>query len=82
LLDFSGSSIIKKKPGKLAKLITKLPDRLRRQWWMFGSNHESFLVQQFGAACVVVYDNEDSDPEGYALHRYSYTHELKLAAVE
>jgi len=81
-LDFSGSSMIRKKPGKPAKLITKVPARLQRQWWFSGSNHKSFLVRQFEAARVVAYDDEDSDPKGYALHRHSYTRKLKLAAVE
>jgi len=30
----------------------------------------------------VNYDPDESDPEGYALHRNSYSRELKLAAIE
>jgi hypothetical protein len=80
-LDFSSSSTIKKKPGKPAQLVTKAPPRVHRQW-MSGSLHKSTLARQFQTARIVNFDPYQSDPEGYALHRFSYSRELKLSAVE
>jgi hypothetical protein len=58
-----------------------VPAILYRQWF-FGSPHEASLAQQFQAARVVNYDPDESDPEGHAVHRNSYSRELKLAGVE
>ena len=80
-LDFSGSSTVRKKPGKPARPTTKVPPLVRRQW-MTGSAHESTLARQFQRARIVNYDPDESDPKGYALHRFSYSRELKLSAVE
>jgi hypothetical protein len=49
---------------------------------MLGSPYENQLVGQFKTACLMHYDPDESDPEGIALHRFSYSRELKLAAVE
>ena len=82
MLDFSGSStVLKKKPGKPAKSTFKVPARVHRQW-MSGSLYENLLAQQFQTARIVNYDLNESDLEGYALHRHSYSRELKLSAVE
>jgi hypothetical protein len=80
-LSFNGPSITFKKPGKPAKPTTKVPSRLHRQWF-FGSSHEAVLDRQFQAARIINYDPDESNPEGYALYRSSYSRELKLAAVE
>jgi hypothetical protein len=81
MLDFSGSSTLRKKPGKPAKPTFKVPARVYRQW-MSGSLYENQLASQFQAACIVNYNPDESDPKGYALHCFSYSRELKLSAVE
>ena len=81
MLDFSGSSTIRKKLGKPAKPVFKVPTWVNRQW-MAGSQYENQLALQFKAAQVVNYDPNESDPEGVALHQRSYSRELKLSAIE
>ena len=49
---------------------------------MSGSQYENQLACQFEAARVANYDSDESDPEGFALHRRFYSHELKLSAIE
>jgi hypothetical protein len=49
---------------------------------MSGSLYENQLAGQFKAARLMHYDPDESDPEGIALHRFSYSRELKLAAIE
>jgi hypothetical protein len=80
-LDFSSSSTIWKKPGKPPKPTSKVPAQIHRQW-MSGSLYESQLACQFEAACIVNYNSNESDPKGFALHRHSYSQELKLSAIE
>jgi len=80
-LSFNSLSIIFKKLGKPAKPITKVPSRLHRQWF-FGLLHKAVLARQFQTARLVNLNPDESDPEGYALHRNSYSRELKLAAIE
>jgi hypothetical protein len=75
VLDFSGSSTVRikpVKPGKPAKLTSKVPSRLNRQW-MLGSLYEDQLARQFKTARLVHYDPNESDPEGIALYRFSYS---------
>jgi len=66
-LDFSGSSTVRKKPGKPAKPSYKVPTRVHRQW-MTSSQYENQLVSQFEAARAAHYNPNESDPEGLALH--------------
>lgn len=80
-LDFSGSSTVRKRPGKPAKPSQKVPTRVYRQW-MTGSQYENQLAGQFEAARAAHYNPNESDPEGLALHRRSYSRELKLSAIE
>jgi hypothetical protein len=49
---------------------------------MTGSSYESTLARQFQTAYIVNFDPYQSNPKGYALHRFSYSRELKLSAVE
>jgi hypothetical protein len=49
---------------------------------MKGSFYENTLAGQFETARIAHYNLNESDPQGYALHRFSYSRELKLAAVE
>jgi hypothetical protein len=81
LLDFSGSSTIRKKPGKPAKPVFKVPAQVNRQW-MAGSQYENQLALQFKAAQAVNCNLNESDSEGIALHRRSYSCELKLSTIE
>jgi hypothetical protein len=81
ILDFSGLSSIRKKPGNPSKPTSKVPTRVNRQW-MSGSLYESQLARQFETACIVNCNPHESDPEGFALYRHSYSRELKLSAVE
>jgi hypothetical protein len=81
VLDFSGSSTVRIKPGKLAKLTSKVPSQMNRQW-MSNSLYENQLARQFKAARLMHCNPDESDPEGIALHRLSYSQELKLAAIE
>jgi hypothetical protein len=81
VLDFSGSSTVWIKPGKPAKLTSKVPSQVNRQW-MSGSLYEDQLAGQFKAARLLHCDPDESDPKGIALHRFSYSQELKLAAIE
>jgi hypothetical protein len=80
-LLFNGPRIIVKKPGKPPQLAQKVPARLNRQW-LLGLEYESLLARQFRTARIVSLDSDESDPEGIALHRNSYSRELKLAAIE
>jgi hypothetical protein len=76
-----------KKPGKHPKVDTKQPVRVFRQpkdqpQWITGeSAQEDLLFLQFQAQRAAWWDDDLSDSEGHALHRKSYTRELKLAAV-
>jgi hypothetical protein len=81
VLDFLGSSTVWIKPSKPAKLMPKVPSQVNRQW-MSGSLYENQLAGQFKTARLIHYDPDESDPEGIALHRFSYARELKLAAIE
>ena len=72
VLDFSGSSTIRIKPGKPAKLTSKVPSQVNRQW-MSGSLYENQLARQFKAARLLHYDPNESDPKGIALHQFSYS---------
>jgi hypothetical protein len=63
------------------KPVQKVPTKLNRQW-LLGSSYENFLARQFRTACIVAVDSDQSDPKGTALHRNSYSSELKLAAIE
>jgi hypothetical protein len=84
ILDFTGSSTVRikpVKPSKPPKPTFKVPSRVYQQW-MSGSLYENQLAQQFKTARLVHYDLDESDPEGYALYRFSYSQELKLAAIE
>src|SRR5450432_803130 len=87
ILNFSGSSTVQLKPskpgkpGKPAKPTSKVPSRVNRQW-MLGSPYENQLARQFETARLMHYDPDESDPQGIALHRFSYSRELKLAAIE
>jgi hypothetical protein len=81
MLDFSGSSTVRKKPGKPGKPTYKVPAQVNRQW-MSGSQYENQLACQFEAAWVVNYNSDESDPEGFALHWCSYSCKLKLSAIE
>ena len=82
-LDFSSKSK-PKRPGKVSNPATKIPVRrssgVRREF-SGESVHETLLMRQFNDACVVWWDVDDSDPEGHAIHRYSYSRKLKLSAV-
>jgi hypothetical protein len=49
---------------------------------MLGSLYENQLAGQFETARLMHYDPDESDLEGIALHRFSYSRELKLAAIE
>ena len=49
---------------------------------MSGSQYESQLALQFEAARAANYDPNESDHEGCALHRRSYSRKLKLSAIE
>jgi len=49
---------------------------------MAGSQYENQLALQFKAARVMNYDPNESDPKGIALHRRSYSRELKLSAIK
>jgi len=88
-LDFTGPYIAKK-PGKRAKPETMIPLRrstgstgdIQHRWIAGESAHEAVLVRQFEAARIVMYDDNESDLGGYALHRNSYSKELKLSAVQ
>ena len=71
VLDFSGLSTVWIKPGKPAKLTSKVPSRVNRQW-MLGSPYENQLAGQFKTARLMHYDPNESDLEGIALHRFSY----------
>jgi hypothetical protein len=80
-LSFDSPSFALKKPGKPAKPVQKVPAKLNCRW-LLGSPYENYLAQQFRTACIVAVDSDESDPEGIALHRNSYSRELKLAAIE
>jgi hypothetical protein len=71
VLDFSGSSTVRIKLGKPAKLTPKVPSQVNQQW-MSGSLYENQLAGQFKTARLTHYDPDESDPEGIALHRFSY----------
>jgi transposase-like protein len=58
-----------------------VPDKLNCRW-LLGSPYENYLARQFRTARIVAVDSDESDPEGIALHRNSYSRELKLAAIE
>ena len=49
---------------------------------MSGSLYENQLACQFHITCTTNYNPDKSDPDSYALHRHSYSRELKLSAVE
>jgi hypothetical protein len=66
-------------PGQLERVIQKPKDQ--PQWIVGESAQETLLYCQFQAQRAAWWDDNDSDPEGHALHRKSYTCELKLAAV-
>ena len=83
-LDFTGRYNAKR-PGKPSNPETRIPVQrsigLRRE--ISGeSAHEAVLIRQFDNARVVSWDGDASDPEGLPLHRYSYSHELKLSAIQ
>jgi hypothetical protein len=89
-LDFT-SRIAHKRPGKPSNPTTKIPlyrsigarpEVGDRRWIASESAHEDVLVHQFQIARIVHYDDEESDPEGYVLHRNSYSCELKLSAIQ
>ena len=83
-LNFTGQYNAKR-PGKPSNPETRIPlqhsSGLRRE--ISGeSAHEVVLIRQFDNARVVGWDGDVSDPEGHQLHRYSYSRELKLSAIQ
>jgi hypothetical protein len=80
-LFFNRPLIALKKPGKPAQSAHKIPLKLNRRW-LLSSAYENVLIRQFRTACTMNYDPNESDLEGIALHRDSYSCELKLAAIE
>ena len=78
-LDFTGQYKAKR-PGKVSKPECGIP--LRRssgvvngahQWIAGESNYEAVLARQFEVARAVNWDDDESNPRGLPLHRYSYS---------
>jgi hypothetical protein len=79
-LSFDGLGIVPKRSGPPPKSVYKVPTQFNRRW-LFGSSYELGLARQFQTARILAQDLK-SDPKGLALHRRSYSRELKLAAIE